>query len=60
MVIKEVTKYDNYILSFKGNDVERWIIWNNAPITLKEATLVADLLESQGFVHKLQYNGEQL
>ena len=34
MVIKEVTKYDNYILSFKGNDVERWIVWNNAPITL--------------------------
>ena len=60
MVIKEVTKYDNYILSFKGNDVERRIVWNNAPITLKEATLVADILESQGFVHKLQYNGEQL
>lgn len=58
-MIAEITKYDNYILSFKGNDLERWIVWDNAPITLKEATLVVDILESQGFTYKLQYNGEQ-
>jgi hypothetical protein len=67
---KENFKYDNYLVSYRDSEQDKWTVSNIdyidsngkqkfAPMTLEQALVEESLLEREGRKIKIQYNGEQ-
>ena len=67
---KEIFKYDNYLVSYRDSEQDKWTVSNIdyidsngkqkfAPMTLEQALVEESLLEREGRKIKIQYNGEQ-
>ena len=67
---KEIFKYDNYLVSYRDSEQDKWTVSNIdyidsngkqkfAPMTLEQALVEESLLEREGRKIKIQYRGEQ-
>ena len=67
---KENFKYDNYLVSYRDSEQDKWTVSNIdyidsngkqkfAPMTLEQELVEESLLEREGRKIKIQYNGEQ-